>query len=132
MTVTALPTASRAALRRIAALHEACADPARLRLLNLLAAGDLCVCDLTELTGMSQPFVSRHLARLRSAGLVLVERRGKFAYYALADLGEGLAAQRAATLAATLAAVSAAHPALARERKAAATAAARRLRLPCP
>ena len=92
-----------------------------------MAAGDLCVCDLTELTGMSQPFVSRHLARLRSAGLVLVERRGKFAYYALADLGEGLSAQRAATVAA----VSAAHPALARERKAAATAAARRLRLPC-
>ena len=63
MTSNALPTASRAALRRIAALHEACADPARLRLLNLLQSGELCVCDLTELTGMSQPFVSRHLAR---------------------------------------------------------------------
>ena len=127
MTSAALPTASRTALRRIAALHEACADPARLRLLNLLEAGELCVCDLTDLTDMSQPFVSRHLARLRSAGLVRVKRRGKFAYYALADLGEGLAAQRDATLRA----VSAAHPALARERKAAASAAGRRLRLPC-
>ena len=127
MESTVLPTGSRTALRRIAALHEACADPARLRLLNLLEAGDLCVCDLTDLTGLSQPFVSRHLARLRTAGLVRVERRGKFAYYALADLGDGLAAQRDATLKA----VSAAHPALARERKAAGRAAGRRLRLPC-
>jgi len=127
MTRAPLPTASRAALRRIAALHDACADPARLRLLSLLVAGDLCVCDLTDLTGLSQPFVSRHLARLRSAGLVRVERRGKFAYYALADLGPDLAAQ----LDATLRAVGAAHPTLLRERKTAATAAARRLRQPC-
>lgn len=127
MTSTALPTASRAALRRIAALHEACADPARLRLLSLLQAGELCVCDLTELTGMSQPFVSRHLARLRAAEVVRVERRGKFAYYALADLAPGLAAQRDAVLLA----VAAAHPTLARERRAAGTAVARRDRLPC-
>lgn len=127
MTRTGLPIASRAALKRIAALHEACADPARLRLLNLLHAGELCVCDLTELTGMSQPFVSRHLARLRAAELVRAERRGKFAYYTLADLAPGLSSQRDAVLQA----VSAAHPALARERQIAGTAVARRDRLPC-
>lgn len=127
MSVAPAPTASRAALRRIAALHEACADAARLRLLNLLEAGELCVCDLTELTGLSQPFVSRHLARLRAAGLVHVERRGKFAYYALADLPDALDAQRALMLRA----VHDAHPSLARERRAAVTAVARRDRLPC-
>ena len=127
MTSTVLPTASRTALRRIAALHEACAEPARLRLLNLLQAGELCVCDLTALTGLSQPFVSRHLARLRAAEIVRVERRGKFAYYALAELAPGLAAQREAVLHA----VAAAHPSLARERRAASIAVARRDRLPC-
>lgn len=120
------PTA-RAALSGIAALHEACADVARLRLLNLLAAGELCVCDLQDLTGESQPYVSRHLARLRSAGLVTVERRGKFAYYRLPSLGGYEQRQLEAVLDGLLAA--AAH--LRRERDRAAAAAARRAAVPC-
>ena len=127
MTTPTIPPATRAALRGIAALHEACGDPSRLRLLNLLAAGELCVCDLTVLTGESQPFVSRHLARLRAAGLVVVARRGKFAYYRLTDLPAH--AQR--QLDAVLDGLHAADARLRRERDAAATAAAKRGSLPC-
>lgn len=122
-----LAPAARSALRGIAALHEACADPARLRLLNLLAGGELCVCDLVDLTGESQPFVSRHLARLREAGLVAVERRRKFAYYQLAALEAP--AQR--QLDALLDGVHAADPRLRRERATASAAAARRGATPC-
>jgi ArsR family transcriptional regulator len=66
------------------ALFRAFADPTRLRLLNVLAAGELCVCDLVELLGVPQPTVSRHLAVLRREGLVEVSRAWKFAHYRLA------------------------------------------------
>lgn len=66
------------------ALFRAFADPTRLRILNLLAAGELCVCDIVELLGVPQPTVSRHLAALRRAGLVEVSRDWKFAHYRLA------------------------------------------------
>ncbi len=124
----AAPAASRAALRAMAALHEACADPARLRLLNLLAAGELCVCDLVDLTALDQPFVSRHLARLRAAGVVDVARRGKFAYYRIADA----APARRAPLRAILDSLPGLHPHLARERRTAAAAVKRRHAAPCP
>jgi ArsR family transcriptional regulator, arsenate/arsenite/antimonite-responsive transcriptional repressor len=127
MTAPLVSPAARAALGRIAALHEACADPARLRLLNFLAAGELCVCDLQELTGESQPFVSRHLARLRAADLVRVDRKGKFAYYRLTDLPAH--AQR--QLDAVLDGLHAADAQLRRERDRAAAVAARRSASPC-
>ena len=127
MTVPTLAPATKAALSRIAAMHEACGDPARLRLLNLLVAGELCVCDLVELTAQSQPFVSRHLARLRAAGLVDVARKGKFAYYRLAPLTAH--AQR--QLDAVLDGVHAADATLRRERARAASLAAKRGAAPC-
>ena len=127
MTATALPPAPRAALGAIASLHEACADPTRLRLLNLLAAGELCVCDLTALTALGQPFVSRHLARLRAAGVVTVERRGKYAYYRIGRLAPALTRQ----LTAVLSSLNDAHTQLARERRRAAAAVKRRHALPC-
>ncbi len=123
----ALTAAPRAALRGMAAVHEACADPARLRLLNLLAAGELCVCDLVDITGLGQPFVSRHLARLRRASLVDVERRGKFAYYRIADNTPS----GGALLGASLDALGKLHPFLARERRVASDAVRRRRALPC-
>ncbi len=67
------------------ALFRGFADPTRLRVLNALAAGELCVCDLVELLGLAQPVVSRHLAYLRRAGLVEVTRDWKFAHYRLAE-----------------------------------------------
>jgi ArsR family transcriptional regulator len=58
------------------------AEP-RLRCLALLAQGELCVCDLTEVLGLAQPKVSRHLAYLRAAAIVLDQRRGRWIHYRL-------------------------------------------------
>ncbi|MBW0254471.1 MULTISPECIES: metalloregulator ArsR/SmtB family transcription factor [unclassified Cellulomonas] len=63
---------------------KALADPARLRLLSIIAAhdgGEACVCDLTEPVGLSQPTVSHHLKVLTEAGFVTREKRGVWAYY---------------------------------------------------
>jgi ArsR family transcriptional regulator len=85
-----------------AALFSALANPARVRIVNLLAgSGDaVCLCNLTEPLGLAQATVSAHLKKLVDAGLVLREERGKWAYFsidsqafervaALADLPEG-------------------------------------------
>lgn len=71
------------AVERLGGLFSGFADPVRIRLLNLLAAGELCVCDLTALLGLPQSSVSRHLAYLRRARLVETESKGKFAHYRL-------------------------------------------------
>ena len=60
------------------------ADPTRIRILSLLAAGELCVSDIVEILELPQPAVSRHLAYLRRMGLVEVKRDLKFAHYRLA------------------------------------------------
>jgi ArsR family transcriptional regulator len=65
---------------------KAIADPARLRLLSLVAAhgnGEACVCDLTKPLGLSQPTVSHHLRVLVDAGLLSRDKRGVWAYFAL-------------------------------------------------
>lgn len=67
------------------ALFKGFADPTRLRVMNALAAGELCVCDLVELLALPQPAVSRHLAYLRRMGLVVATRDWKFAHYRLAE-----------------------------------------------
>jgi ArsR family transcriptional regulator, arsenate/arsenite/antimonite-responsive transcriptional repressor len=62
----------------------ALADPARLRLLSLLAAaeaGEVCACDLVEPLGKSQPTVSHHLKVLSEAGLVTGDKRGRWVWY---------------------------------------------------
>jgi ArsR family transcriptional regulator len=66
-------------------LFRGFADPTRIRILNLLVAGELCVCDLVELLALPQSTVSRHLRYLHRAGLVEVSREWKFAHYRLAD-----------------------------------------------
>lgn len=80
---------------RIARVFKALGDPTRVRLLSLIAAsseGELCVCDLTEPVGLSQPTVSHHMKQLVDAGLASREQRGKWAYYRLVDGGlEGVA-----------------------------------------
>jgi ArsR family transcriptional regulator len=73
------------------------ADPARLRLLSLIAnrpGGESCVCELTEPLGLSQPTVSHHLKVLHSAGLLDRTKRGTWVYYRL--IPERLDALRAA------------------------------------
>ena len=68
-----------------AALFKALADPARVRIVNMLAtAGEgVCVCDLTPSLGLSQPTVSHHLRKLAEAGLLRREQRGTWAFYSL-------------------------------------------------
>jgi ArsR family transcriptional regulator len=60
------------------------ADPARLRLLSLVASaesGEACACDLVEPLGRSQPTVSHHLSMLVDAGFLTREKRGRWAWY---------------------------------------------------
>lgn len=65
-------------------LFRALADPTRLRLLNLIADREICVCYFVEILRIGQPKVSRHLAYLRRAGIVAVRRQGKWMHYRLA------------------------------------------------
>src|ERR1700685_2627011 len=65
-------------------LFRALGDPTRLRLLNLMAEQEICVCYFTEVIGAPQPKISRHLAYLRRAGLVAARREGKWMHYRLA------------------------------------------------
>jgi ArsR family transcriptional regulator len=78
-----------------AELFKALGDPARVRLVNLLATSTepVCICNLVEPLGLSQPTVSHHMSKLREAGLVEREQRGKWAYFSLQrDAVEKLAA----------------------------------------
>jgi ArsR family transcriptional regulator len=64
-------------------LFRALADPTRLRLLNLIADREICVCYFVEILGISQPKISRHLAYLRRAGIVAARRDGRWIHYRL-------------------------------------------------
>jgi ArsR family transcriptional regulator len=75
--VAAIPSA------RSAALFHALSDEKRLRILTLLTAGELCVCELTEALDLSQSLLSFHLKALKDAGLVADRRDGRWVYYAL-------------------------------------------------
>ena len=73
-------------LREMEALFKALADATRLRILGLLLAGEVCVCDIHETLKMPQPKASRHLAYLRRSGLVETRREGLWVHYRLAEL----------------------------------------------
>ncbi len=82
-------------------LFKALADPSRVRVVNLLATSQeaVCVCDLVELLGVSQPTVSFHMKKLVDAGLLEREQRGAWAFYSLrqdvaARLGDVLRFER--------------------------------------
>ncbi len=64
---------------------KALADSTRLRIAVLLLRGELCVCDLTEVLKLPQPTISRHMAKLKSAGIVSDRRAGKWIHYKLSD-----------------------------------------------
>lgn len=68
-----------------AGVFRALGDETRLRLVALLADGELCVCHLVAALELPQPTVSRHLAVLRSAGLVRPRRSGSWIHYTLAE-----------------------------------------------
>jgi ArsR family transcriptional regulator len=68
-----------------AQLFRALSHPVRLRILDILARQEACVCHLTSILGQRQPYVSQQLATLREAGLVADRREGTLIYYRLAD-----------------------------------------------
>ena len=70
-------------MQRAARLFGILADATRLRILGLLAGGEVCVCDIHESLGISQPKASRHLGLLRRAGLVQTRRAGLGVHYRL-------------------------------------------------
>src|SRR5690242_19694541 len=71
----------------VAAAARALADPVRVEILGLLqeADGQVCQCELHPLFEISQPTLSHHLRKLADAGMIDVERRGKWAYYSIND-----------------------------------------------
>jgi ArsR family transcriptional regulator len=68
-----------------AKLFQALSHPVRLRILDILAQQEACVCHLTAILDQRQPYVSQQLATLREAGLVTDRREGTLIYYRLAD-----------------------------------------------
>lgn len=62
-------------------LFRALADRTRLRLLNLIADKEICVCYFVDILRTSQPKISRHLAYLRRAGIVAARRQGRWMHY---------------------------------------------------
>jgi ArsR family transcriptional regulator len=68
-------------MKKIEQLFAALSDRTRLRLLNLMADGEVCVCFFIAVLGQPQPTISRHLAYLRNAGLVADRRDGKWIHY---------------------------------------------------
>ena len=68
-----------------AALFRTLADPARIKIVNLLATSEepVCACEFEPALGLSQPTVSHHLKKLTDAGLLEREQRGKWAYFSI-------------------------------------------------
>src|SRR5438552_18157685 len=69
----------------IEVLFKALADRTRLRLISLIGDSEVCVCFFVVILKVSQPKISRHLAYLRSAGIVTARREGKWMHYRLAE-----------------------------------------------
>ena len=95
MTETVLPIACCAPLaaetisdeqaNATAEIFRALGDPARVKIVNLLATSDepVCICNLIEPLGLTQPTVSHHMKKLLDAGLVDRQQRGRWAYFSL-------------------------------------------------
>ena len=79
------PILSQPEAEATATLFRALGDPARVRIVNVLANSDepVCICDLVGPLGLSQPTVSHHMKKLLDAGLVSREQRGKWTHYEL-------------------------------------------------
>ena len=81
----AAPALSNEDAESTAALFGALADPARVKIVNLLARSKapVCACEFEPSVGLSQPTVSHHLRKLTDAGLLEREQRGRWAYFSL-------------------------------------------------
>lgn len=83
VTARRLEGETRSDLERRARIMKALAHPSRLFIVDELSRGERCVCELTEMIGADVSTVSKHLAVLRDAGLVLDDRRGQQVFYRL-------------------------------------------------
>lgn len=72
-------------LEQFEIVAKAVADASRVRILKMLEGGELCVCRIQIVLGLAPATVSKHLATLRLAGLVMSKKRGRWVYYRLAD-----------------------------------------------
>src|SRR5581483_5330109 len=79
-------------------LFKALADETRLRILGLLLAGEVCVCDIHESLQIPQAKASRHLAYLRRAGLVETRRDGLWVHYRLGRANDAVLSAIAAAV----------------------------------
>ena len=84
-----------------AARFKALGDPTRLRILEIVAGGERCVCDLVDQIDVPQPLLSHHLKTLREAGILTHRKEGRWSYYALdrerLDACHGVIAEALAT-----------------------------------
>jgi ArsR family transcriptional regulator len=81
----AAPTLSDEEVETAAAVFRALGDPARVRIVNLLATSGeaVCACEFEPALGLAQPTVSHHLRKLTDAGLLEREQRGRWAYFSI-------------------------------------------------
>ncbi|UUZ83114.1 metalloregulator ArsR/SmtB family transcription factor [Paenibacillus sp. P26] len=68
---------------KIADILKALADPTRLKILSLLRIRDCCVCELVPIFNISQPAISKHVSRLKTAELVRETRKGQWVFYSI-------------------------------------------------
>lgn len=66
-------------------IFKALADENRIRILNLLKNGELCVCDIEAVLGIKQSNASRHLNRMKTAEIIVSEKKSQWVYYRLND-----------------------------------------------
>ncbi len=81
-------------LRNYELVMKSAADPTRLRILKMLEGGELCVCQVIAVLGLSQSTVSRHLFLLKMGGLVKERREGKWVLYSLDRSGDTVFARK--------------------------------------
>jgi ArsR family transcriptional regulator len=77
------PPAEPLVLERAQLLLRVLSDPIRLRVVQVLAEGERCVCDLTAELELAQPKLSFHLKVMKEAGLITVRQQGRWMYYRL-------------------------------------------------
>jgi ArsR family transcriptional regulator len=72
-------------MHNITQTFKALSDETRLRILSLMKEGEICVCDIAESLGMSQPNISFHLSMLKESGLIKDRKNGRWIHYSLDD-----------------------------------------------
>lgn len=70
---------------KIVEIMKALSDENRIRIVNLLLQGELCVCEIETILGLSQTNASRHLAKLKTAGIVEIRKEYQWVYYKIRE-----------------------------------------------